>query len=70
MKRKLTFDEVKPDRRPLCSCGKVSFTKAEAHFKMKSLLKMGRVSALRSYPCPESNTWHITKSFNGYGHHD
>lgn len=62
MKRKLDIDEVRPDRKPLCICGKVSFSKADAKCKMNSLLKMGRVPALRIYPCDESDTWHMTKS--------
>lgn len=44
-----------------CSCGKVGFDKKTAQTKRNQLVKKGNAKALRIYPCPESDTWHLTK---------
>jgi len=50
-----------------CRCGKVMFTKIEAQTKRNWLLKRGNERYLRIYPCPESNTWHLTKTMHHKG---
>lgn len=48
-------------RRPVCLCGKVSFNKKDAQTKRNHLIDKGIERYLRIYPCPQSNTWHLTK---------
>lgn len=62
MKRKLEFFDVERPKYNTCKCGKVCFTKQEAHFKIKFLTKIkGREPYLRAYQCPLSDKWHLTK---------
>lgn len=62
MKKGLEFYDVEKKRKSLCKCGKVCLTKQETLFKIKFLTKIkGRETYLRSYQCPLSNTWHLTK---------
>lgn len=45
-----------------CRCGKVCFSKRTAQTKSNFLHNRGNARHLRIYPCPESNTWHLTNS--------
>ncbi len=51
-------------KRPLCRCGKVCFDKKTALTKKNDLVRKGREKYLRVYQCPDSDTWHLTKTYD------
>lgn len=53
-------NQVDYERKPRCRCGKICFDKRTALTKKNWLEEHGKERGLGIYPCPFSNTWHLT----------
>lgn len=57
------FHKEGMDRKPVCVCGKIGFSKKDALTKKNWLENKGRVRQLRIYQCDiDSNYYHLTKT--------
>lgn len=54
------------ERRRLCTCGKVAFSKKDAQTKRNALIKHGNGRDFRLYQCHLSDYWHLTSRMEDY----